>query len=75
MNAQEKKILQKIVDNLLSSKKTNWETGDINDWHDHANNMKTSIKMAAGVIQGLIEVDPPNEAKETEEDLISKNLQ
>lgn len=76
MDAREKKILKKIASNLYGSSQSSFNDGDVYKWADYANSMKSAIRSAVDVIDGLTE-DIPEEIQknqdQSEEDFLSKN--
>ena len=75
MNAQEKKIIEKVVGRLRSEAKPSFSQGDIKAWSNWANTMQTTIHSAVSVLEGLTESSVNEGKPQSEEDFLAKNLE
>jgi hypothetical protein len=73
MDTIEKKVLKSICANLRGSAATNWKTGDLEMWAEHAKRMKITINDSVSLIEKLIEDDDEEDKKESNKsnDIIS----
>jgi len=74
MNAQEKKILEKITGRLRSVSTAPFSSGDLKAWSGWANTMQTTIHSTVSVLEGLVESSVYEGKPQSEEDFLAKNL-
>ena len=75
MNAQEKKIIEKVVGRLRSEARAPFSSGDLKSWSAWANSMQTTIHSAVSVLDGLTESSTDEGKSQSEEDFLAKNLE
>ncbi len=75
MNAQEKKITEKVSKRLRSCARPPFSTGDLAKWSAWANDMQSTIHASVDTLDGLTESSVEDKKNLSEEDFLSKNLE
>lgn len=71
MNAKEKKLIKSACGTLRGSTRTNWDSGDVHVWKEHALAMRSAIHSTTGFLDTLSDDDPDNDM--SEDDFLAKN--
>jgi len=75
MNAQEKKLVEKISKRLRNVARPPFSQGDLSKWSAWANDMQSTIHASVDVLDGITETTSEDVKGLSEEDFLSKNLE
>lgn len=75
MDSREKEILRKISRRLNHVAKPPFKTGNLSSWSQWANSMQSAIASATDILESLIDTNPDEQQKQTEDDFLAKNLE
>ena len=75
MDAREKSIIERIANQLQVCSRPPFKSAELDDWAKWANSMQSSMKSTAHILEGLIETNPDEQQKQSEEDFLNKNLE
>jgi len=73
MNKTEKIVLETIIENIVDSHYTKWESGNLDDWATYAKQMKAAGIAANKLISNILKISYDEEEQLDDKKLLTLN--